>query len=239
MSLVEVIIVVSLLGLLLGLVFPLVSTIGAATRSVTGSLAATDQLQEPATILTQLITEAVAPAPEGSSTWWAVFQPVTSSTELAFTANVGPLGQELQQGNQASTITGPALITVAPRSVPGGGQELVGSLALPQSGTCPAPGTTAAVSSGCQYPGWQEQLFVVPNLQSSNHPLFQFLLQGSTQPTTSLSTTCTENSSTTDCDLDQVEAVLFDIEAAPNGSPATELQNEVWLASPNYNPELG
>jgi hypothetical protein len=245
MSLVEVVVVVALLGLLLGIVLPVVTTLGQASQAVTASFDAADQLQGPTATLTRLLTEAVAPAPPGSGTWWAVFQPGTSDRQLVFTADVGPLGQELQQGNPASAVTGPALVTVSvtPEPTPGGGEQLVASLALPQPGTCPPAGTAEPVASGCQYPGWEEQLFDLPHLQLGSQPLFQFLVPGSdsrgNQLQSTVPSTCTDSSSTMDCPLDQVQAVTFDLQVARNGTPPTAVQSEVWLASPSYDPALG
>jgi hypothetical protein len=243
MSLVEVVVVLALLGLLLAIVFPVVSTLGQASHAVTASFDAADQLQGPTATLTRLLTEAVAPAPPGSGTWWAVFEPGTSDHELVFTADVGPLGQELQQGNPASAVTGPALVRVTPEPAAGGGEQLVATLALPQPGTCPGPSTTGPPSSGCQYPGWEEQLFDLPHLQLGSQPLFQFLVQGSgpsaNQLQATLPSTCTETTSTMDCPLDQVQAVAFDLQVASSGAPPTGVQSEIWLASPTYDPALG
>jgi len=243
LSLVEVVVVLALLGLLLGIVLPVVSTFGQATRAITASFDTADQLEGPAATVTRLLTEAVAPAPPGDPAgWWAVFTQNTSATELQFTADVGLPGQEYQQGDPASTIAGPALVTVQLQNGPAssGGAHLLGELQLAQAGTCPtasSPNTNPPASS-CQWSAQPQILFDLTHLQLGSQPLFEFLLAGSSDLTPQVSTGCTGTAAGA-CPLDEIQAVALNLRLAPPGAPPTAYQSEVWLAAPNYDPLLG
>jgi type II secretory pathway pseudopilin PulG len=230
-TLVELMVCLLLLGILGGVIVPLVTAFGREDATIQRTYDAVDELLEPAQVLATFLHEAIAAAPVGStSAPWSVFTSATGPNEVQFTADVGPYGSRSDAG--PFTVYGPALVTVTVTST-GNGRTLTATLQPALPGTCPGVTTGDACSFGPSL-----ALFSVPHLAdgTASQPVFAYLEPGGTM-TSSPSTTCT--AAPGGCPLDSVLAVQFTIavtngQALPGGT-----ESEATLLAPAYQASVG
>ncbi len=244
-TLVEVAVCVALLGLLGAIVTPMVASFTAENSAMQATYDGVDQLIEPSQIISRFVHEAVAPAPQGSTTaTWSVFTANTGPDEAQFTADVGTYGQPSDAG--PFTAYGPALVTIAVQRGSDGKPALVGTLVPADKGTCPGP--AGSDGTACTWTGSAQQLFSVPDLTGvcvpgsagcdpAAHPVFSYLVDATM--TSTPSTSCSTSAGVVSCPLDQVLAVQFTFASRiapglPNGT-----QSEAYLLAPFYDAEVG
>lgn len=244
-SLVEVAVCVALLGILGAVIVPIVVSFSAESSAVQATYDAVDQLIEPSQIISRYVHEAVAPAPEASTTApWSVFTTNTGPDEAQFTADVGSYGQPSDAGG--FTAYGPALVTVSVQSGTDGQPALVGTLVPADPGTCPSP--PGSTGTACTWSGRAQRLFSIPDLTGvcipghsgcdpATDPVFSYLIGSST--TSTPSTSCSDSGGVVSCPLDQITAVQFTIDSRiapglPNGT-----QSEAYLLAPLYDAAVG
>jgi type II secretory pathway pseudopilin PulG len=230
-SLVEVVVCLLLLGILGGVIVPLVTAFSREDSSISQTYDVVDQLLEPAQQLATFIHEAIAPAPVGSTTAaWSVFTSNTGPNEVQFTADVGAYGSRSDAG--PFTVYGPALVTVAV-TTSGGQRTLVGTLQPAEAGTCPGVSTGNACHWGAAQP-----LFTVADLAdgTSTQPVFSYLEPGGTL-TSSPATNCTTTPG--GCPLDTVQAVTFNLVVSDDQALPGGAQSEATILAPAYQPSVG
>jgi len=239
-TLIEVVVCLALLALLGAVVFPLVATFTSVSTSIQGTYDTVDHLMEPSIVLSRLLHEAVAPAPPGSSAPWSVFTsnsgPAegTKPLEMQFTADVGPYGTLSDAGH--FTAYGPALVTVAVQSGPGGRPALTGTIAPAVADTC--PGLATGSGSACQWQAIPIQLFSIPDFSSSG-TVFDYVETGGTVTATPAASPCTDVSDQVSCPLDQVTAVQFTFQSQRYAALSGNSMSEAALLAPAYDPSLG
>lgn len=235
MSLVEVVLCVTLLGILGAVVFPLVASFSQESAAISDTYAQVDHLIEPSQILSLYLHEAVAAAPVGTTSGgqqvWSVLS-VATPTEVQFTADIGAYGTTSDAGN--FTAYGPALVTVSVTTGADHHPALVGTLQPALQGTCPVVVGGTPSGSTCQWSSSARQLFTVPDLTNSS-AVFAYVSDGSL--TSAPPTACAVPPGS--CPLATVTAVEFTFDSQKAAALPGGAQSEAFLLAPSYSAGVG
>jgi prepilin-type N-terminal cleavage/methylation domain-containing protein len=237
-TLIEVLIAVSLFGLLLGMAIPVIETLFQTTTYVNNSYSNENQLLPIGTTFQSLIRSVVEPDPNLSSG-----QPVPAYG--TYTANNGTNNVIAANAPTPSSVTfftnigdtnGPAEVVAAIS-----GSTFTVSVAHATTTTCPGVST----GSACTW-GTPKALITVKNVVSTSIFTYTVDVGGTLTPysTASADTTEFQTCNSTTCPANEIESVKVNLEVnvAPNDAGQAQDDTVVYELSPisqAYQPEVG
>jgi prepilin-type N-terminal cleavage/methylation domain-containing protein len=215
-TLVEMMVTLSVMGLVLAITVPLVSMFYDVNNDVQQTYAATNQVILASEVLTQYLHEAVAPCPPTStkcSTTAFSSSPVPSATVLTFYADT-------------NNPNGPSEVVMSMS-----GTTMTAAVYQPNAGTCPFNGS---LSIGCTYPSTFRLLASVPDLTALSP--FSYDTQAGASGSGVCSTT---NSPPTTGFAGTILAICVNLQAHLRGGQPTGFVSLAYALASAYNGSVG